>query len=495
MSVILIAFERESEQTAIEQLLVGRGHQVQKSANGLTALDTARREPPDAIVSDIVLPRMDGFALCRKWKQDERLQGIPFIFYTRRHDDPKYERFALELGAERFLARSVSPDSLTTAIDELLAASNTKTIATPLPALTETGAHRARATEQVSQKHLEALERAQQVQTKLRAQVNELESMNERLTASETRFRRIFEANPLPMWIADHETGGFIAVNEAALSFYGHSRTEFLSLKATELSSGAPQQDANGVTLVRHKQKNGSEATLALNVQEIEFDGRRADLVSAFDLTQRTSLEQELQHKAVLGRAMLDAVADGVWVLDADGRILDVNTAYCRMSGYSRDALLSMNVTDIEDQSSGENTVRLHLGRATGGGRYETKHRRQDGTTIDVEVSVGVLTGPGGDTIVSIRDVSQRRRALIAQKTAQRQLEFLVDLFKQSETFDESAIVRRLIDQASEMTNSPLAYLYFVDPAEKTIQLAAWRDRSQSHATMASGDAPPPAMT
>ncbi len=53
---------------------------------------------------------MDGFALCRKWKQDERLQSIPFLFYTRRHDDPKYERFALELGAERFLARSVPPE-------------------------------------------------------------------------------------------------------------------------------------------------------------------------------------------------------------------------------------------------------------------------------------------------------------------------------------------------------------------------------------------------
>src|SRR5690606_2255231 len=79
-----------------------------------------RREPPDLIVSDIVLPRMDGFALCRKWKQDERLQSVPFVFYTRRHDDPKYERFALELGAERFLSRSVQPEALLGAVDELL---------------------------------------------------------------------------------------------------------------------------------------------------------------------------------------------------------------------------------------------------------------------------------------------------------------------------------------------------------------------------------------
>jgi len=142
MGVILIAFERESEQSALEQLLSGKGHRVVKSGNGLAALDAARREPPHAVVSDIVLPRMDGFALCRKWKQDERLQAIPFLFYTRRHDDPKYERFALELGAERFLARSVPPETLVAALEELLVevpkGNGSSGNTTPLPALDET---------------------------------------------------------------------------------------------------------------------------------------------------------------------------------------------------------------------------------------------------------------------------------------------------------------------------------------------------------------------
>src|SRR3954463_2204122 len=135
MGVILIAFEREAELGALEQLLVSKGHRVVRSGNGLAALDAARREPPHAIVSDIVLPRMDGFALCRKWKQDERLQSIPFLFYTRRHDDPKYERFALELGAERFLARSVQPDALLGAVDDLVTRSPRTSETTPVPKL------------------------------------------------------------------------------------------------------------------------------------------------------------------------------------------------------------------------------------------------------------------------------------------------------------------------------------------------------------------------
>jgi PAS domain S-box-containing protein len=488
MAVVLIAFERESEQGAIEQLLSGRGHQVQKSANGLAALDAARREPPDAIVSDIVLPRMDGFALCRKWKQDERLQGIPFIFYTRRHDDPKYERFALELGAERFLARSVAPEVLATAIDELVASATAKPAAvSPQAAFMATGAHAAaRVNQESAQKHVEALERAQQVQTRLRAQVNELETMNERLSSSETRFRKIFESNPLPMWIADHETGGFIAVNEAALACYGYSRAELLGMKSSALAANESATSAGDV--VQHKRKNGAVVTLALATQEIEFDGRRADLVTAFDLTERCTREQELQEKANAGRAILESVPDGVLILDGTGRIVDANPAYCRMSGHSRDELIKLKLVDIEDQSSGEETLKFHMGRTSGSGRYESKHRRTDGTFLDVEVTVGPSSLAGGDTMLSVRDVSQRRRELMAHKAQQRQLEFLVELFKQSESFDESAIVRRLIDQANDLTGSPLAYLYFVNAAEKTMQLAAWRDRAQSHAIMPTGE-------
>jgi len=547
MGVILIAFEREAELSALEQLLAGRGHRVVRSGNGLAALDAARREPPHAIVSDIVLPRMDGFALCRKWKQDERLQAIPFVFYTRRHDDPKYERFALELGAERFLARSVPPETLVTALDELLAnvpkstgagAGNGAGGTIPLPTLEETVIQRpvgldkaqraaeaekiariaelenatrkqAAELEKVQRKEADAAERAQQAHSRLLAQIEELEATNRRLAAGEARFRRVFEANPLPMWIADHATGGFIAVNDAALALYGYSRAEFLALKSSALE--AP--DAEDAAQVAHQRKNGGALKVALGSHQIEFDGRSADLVSAYDLTEQTAAEQKLRDEAVKlrdeavkardeavklrketvsARTVVEAAPDGCWILDSNGRLIDVNAAYCRMSGYSREELLGMNASQIEDQSTGETTMRLQLGRVQGGGRYETKHRCRDGTVLDVEVSVGVMeAGTAGDNMVLIRDVAERRRETVVQRANQRQLEFLVDLFKQSESFDESAIVRRVIDQAADTTGSPLAYIYFVDPAHKTIALAAWRDRSQPLATMVNAEPRP----
>ncbi len=518
MGVILIAFEREAELSALDQLLSGRGHRVVRSGNGLAALDAARREPPHAIVSDIVLPRMDGFALCRKWKQDERLQAIPFLFYTRRHDDPKYERFALELGAERFLARSVPPETLVTALDELLAKlpknngadEQVGTGTTPLPVLNALDAtviqrpvgldkaQRAAEAENVARiaeletaqrKASEAAERARQAHTRLLGQIEELEATNKRLAAGEARFRRVFEANPLPMWIADHATGGFIAVNDSALALYGYSRAEFLAVKGSALEAADAE---DGAAPAAHQRKDGTALKVALATQEIEFDGRSADLVSAYDLTGQLASERKLREEAVSVRTLLEAAPDGCWILDSNGRLLDVNAAYCRMSGYSREELLGMNASQIEDQTAGETTMRLQLGRAHGGGRYETKHRCRNGALLDVEVSVGVLETGAGDNMVLIRDVAQRRRDTVAQRSGQRQLEFLVDLFKQSESFDESAIVRRVIDQAADATGSPLAYMYFVDPVRKTIALAAWRDRTtQPLATMVDAEARP----
>jgi PAS domain S-box-containing protein len=522
MGVILIAFERESEQSALEQLLSGRGHRVMKASNGLSALDAARRDPPQAVVSDIVLPRMDGFALCRKWKQDERLQAIPFVFYTRRHDDPKYERFALELGAERFLARSVPPEALLAALEELLVDAPAKSNPTmPLPALDEAALQRAAAAEKATAAQAQAMDRAQQTQSRLRAQIAELEATNQRVSAGEARFRRVFEANPLPMWIADHATGGFIAVNEAALALYGYGRAEFLALKGSSLEMTG--SEPNG-TLRTHRRKDGAALTLSIDGHEIEFDGRSADLVCAVDLTERVvrerrqkeeadarerrlseeagarerqlkqeaqARERQLSEEAGAGRAVLEAAADGCWILDSEGRLLEVNAAYCRMSGYGREELLKMTSAQLEDTSVDETTMRLQLGRVRGGGRYETKHVRKDGTSMDVEVSVGLLDKPAGSSIVLIRDASRRRQELVAQRTSQRQLEFLVDLFKQGAASDESALAQRLVGQAADMTGSPLAYLYFVDPVAKTMRLVAWRDRSQPKAMVPAAEPRP----
>jgi CheY-like chemotaxis protein len=110
MALILIVDDNEENAYMLRSLLNGHGYRVKTARNGAEALEAAARERPDLVISDILMPVMDGFSLCRAWKQDEALRGIPFVFYTATYTDPQDEQLARGLGAERFVIKPAEPD-------------------------------------------------------------------------------------------------------------------------------------------------------------------------------------------------------------------------------------------------------------------------------------------------------------------------------------------------------------------------------------------------
>ena len=105
----------------IEALLRGHGHEVDSASNGEEALRLAERRGYDLIISDILMPRMDGFQLCREIRKDARLRDVPFVFYTATYTDPKDASFALSLGADRFLIKPLEPEQFIKAVEEVIA--------------------------------------------------------------------------------------------------------------------------------------------------------------------------------------------------------------------------------------------------------------------------------------------------------------------------------------------------------------------------------------
>ncbi len=111
MKKILVVDDNQQNLYFLKVLLSANGFEVEMASNGEEALSLARKSPPYMIVSDILMPLMDGYALCKVWREDVTLKNIPFIFYSATYTGQKDQEFALKLGADRFIVKPVEPDT------------------------------------------------------------------------------------------------------------------------------------------------------------------------------------------------------------------------------------------------------------------------------------------------------------------------------------------------------------------------------------------------
>jgi len=137
-----------------------------------------------------------------------------------------------------------------------------------------------------------------------------------------------------------------------------------------------------------------------------EIARRLSDAVTSL-LAHRDLHESEERHRMTLQTAM-----DGFFRTDMQGRIIEVNEAYCRMSGYSERELLAMYVADISAVRNSE-LVADEIRRAAEEGpqRFESVHRRKDGSLFDVEISGQYQPIAGGQAVVFVRDITERKQA------------------------------------------------------------------------------------
>jgi CheY-like chemotaxis protein len=117
---ILIVDDRSVDRHLMRKMLESSGYKVQEAADGRQALETARLHKPDLIISDALMPVMDGFEFCRKVKGDKDLNHIPFIFYTATYTEEKDEELALKMGADKFIRKPAEPDKFIEIIQSVI---------------------------------------------------------------------------------------------------------------------------------------------------------------------------------------------------------------------------------------------------------------------------------------------------------------------------------------------------------------------------------------
>ncbi len=392
---ILIVDDQADGRLILQKTLGGAGYQVEEAVDGAQALAAARREPPDLIISDILMPVLDGFALCREVKQDPGLRRIPFVFYTATYVDDEDERLGLRLGASRYVVKPVDPAEFLRIIREVVAEAARGALPVPGSPLADE--------EELCEGHELRLAR------KLEHKVQELDL-----------YRRMF----------DHAVAGICVVTpEGRISRQNRAHRELLGYADHELAGGSPARYLPAETVASTRaplaqgvaSKGETTATAkggrSFPVEYTAFpvvgaDGRLREAVWILqDISDRVAAET----REKLFRTLVDASNDAIFVVDPEtSRFSDVNQRACLTLGYPRQELLALGVVDVDAELRDLETWRRHAEelREKGSGVLESRHRRRDGSTFPVEVSATRVQANGREYVVAVvRDVTERTRA------------------------------------------------------------------------------------
>jgi|GEM_PF-976505 len=198
----------------------------------------------------------------------------------------------------------------------------------------------------------------------------------------------------------------------------------------------------------------------------------------------RHRVATELAASENLHRTILQTTMDGIWRTDLQGRLIEVNAAYCRMSGYRQEELMAMNIADLEVIHSPED-IAAHIRKTKEQEtiRFESIHRRKDGSTFDVEVSAQYLAVAGGQCVAFLRDISERKRAARELQASRQQYLDLVegtpDLITRVDTAGRLVFVNHAAEEIFGM--SPRDCLGrvafdFIHPEDRAATVAAFEE-------------------
>lgn len=305
-------------------------------------------------------------------------------------------------------------------------------------------------------------------QIELELQNEELRNTQKQYEVTRDRFARLFNDAPVG-YLSIDQHGIVIQANQTFAVMVGRDPHAVSGKALVDFIDPADRSAFLGRYKAFFKSPEGKELRFALHgtgrlarcVGRIDDQGAETDrrlLLVLSDISEQARAEKALQERERFLSSVLETTRDGFWVIDAAGRLTDVNEAYCRMTGYAREELERMGIADLdvlEDAAVTEARIRRIV--ENGSERFETRHRRKDGSVFDVEVSASYLDQHGGMLVCFCRDISGRKAAESACRESETRYRLLSDvtlegilIHKKGVALDMNASLARLLGYARE---------------------------------------------
>ena len=222
---ILIVDDVQENLDLLEDVLSEGGYSCVMAHNGTEALEILRRDPIHLVVADAMMPKIDGFQLCKEVRTIPDLNHVPFIIYTGNYVDEADQEFARSIGVDRYVVKFAGMGALIEAVNDLAQVRYGRKPEQPAEEQVRLDDH------SFLEKHrAQIIKKLEEKMTELEVYAETLEKKNREVQASEERYRALFENASIAIFVIDKGSGRIVDVNKQGLPLLGYTKQQLTAM-------------------------------------------------------------------------------------------------------------------------------------------------------------------------------------------------------------------------------------------------------------------------
>lgn len=303
---ILVVDDVPENLDLLREMFAEDGHTTLCAQSGIEAFEFLQREPVHLIIADAMMPRMDGFQLCKKVKENPQHAKIPFIIYTGNYVDAEDKELARRVGVDKYIMKYAGLGSLIDAVNELALQryGYQLDVSVEMPGRIDDQSF-------LEKHHTIVAKKLEEKMKELEMYASTLTRKNRELQVSEIRYRSLFENASVAIYVIDGETKKILDVNKQGIALLAYSKDELLQLPElpfTEQTTFTSQLFRSGETLAQEasmRTKAGDVVTVGVNAGSVSQSNDSRVMLFVRDITEQKKIRDQLlqmEKMSLMGR-------------------------------------------------------------------------------------------------------------------------------------------------------------------------------------------------